>query len=133
MLTNNQLALPIKKWLHAMKIQLCFQPKHFMIDCSDIETLGINWAYSNNKPKILFCDCHLLKVLIKKGKSVLLAGNDVLPNQCTKISQELQKSTKDGFLKLINGNTLELFDEEWRQYQEKWSAFPQWIQHIEHK
>lgn len=133
MLTNNQSSVPIRKWLHAMKIQLLFRPQHFMIDCSDTEALGIHWAYSDKPPQILYCDWHLMKSLVKRAKELLSASQDLPPAQCVKISQELRKSAKNGFVNLMNTCTGEAFEAGWLLYQEEWAAFPKWIQYIMHE
>ncbi|UZJ52506.1 hypothetical protein CBS101457_001826 [Exobasidium rhododendri] len=130
MLTNNHSSVPIKKWLHAMKTQLAFYPQYFMIDCSDIEALGIHWAYAEKPPQILYCDWHLMKSIVKRAKEILSAPIELDPAQRVKISQELRKSAKEGFIMLMNTCTSDLFDSQWIVYQEEWSAFPKWIQYV---
>ena len=53
------LSHPLEHFLCWLRKECKFTPQTFMIDCSDVEALGINKAFSDAHMNILYCYWHL--------------------------------------------------------------------------
>lgn len=139
MITSSETQYPIIQWLRWLAFHLNYRPQNWMIDCSDTEIAAIRSVYGQDA-SIFVCHWHVLQAVVKQSKeklSIRDSSRELNRNQKTEANKELRNNAVQDFIKLMNSETPEEFQEEWSRVIQVYSEHREWVRYLigqwEHK
>lgn len=120
---------PIIQWLRWLSFRLDFRPQNWMIDCSDTEIAAIRSVYGQDA-SIFVCHWHVLQAVVKQSKEKLkIKESSATSNRSQKAeaNKELRNKAVRDFIKIMNSETPEVFQEEWNRVIQAFSEHRDWV------